>query len=62
MQAIANLSVVGWPSQEAMDVGFDFFLSSNEVLLCKGPLPVQYVEAVTRDQLPEEWQQMESQQ
>jgi hypothetical protein len=42
--------------QAAMAAGFKFFLSSNQVLLCEGPLPAQYVSQVQLSDLPDEWQ------
>jgi len=41
--------------QEAMDAGHQFFLSSNQVLLYEGTLPVRFVESVDIQSLPHEW-------
>lgn len=46
--------------QEALAAGHKFFLSSNQVLLCEGPLPVALVEELVGEegvqQLPSSWQ------
>lgn len=41
--------------QDALAAGHEFFMSSNGVLLCQGPLPVEFVEVVSREQLKEHW-------
>ncbi|KAF5838297.1 KptA family-domain-containing protein [Dunaliella salina] len=41
--------------QEAMDSGYKFFLSSNQVLLCEGTLPVRFIESVDVQSLPQDW-------
>ena len=41
--------------QDALNDGYTFMLSSNNVLLCEGPLPVQYVQRVLFEDLPSEW-------
>eukprot|EP00877_Chromochloris_zofingiensis_P013551 jgi/Chrzof1/844/Cz01g31040.t1 len=41
--------------KDALAAGHKFYLSTNHVLLCEGPLPVQYVTAVDMQQLPEDW-------
>ena len=33
--------------KEALDDGVALYLSTNGVILCEGPLPIQYVEEVT---------------
>lgn len=40
----------------AMEAGHSFSVSTNEVLLCEGPLPVAFVKRVPSNDLPEEWQ------
>jgi 2'-phosphotransferase len=40
---------------DALNDGYTFMLSSNNVLLCKGPLPLQYVQHVRFEDLPSEW-------
>lgn len=37
--------------QEAMAAGYAFFLSTNGVLLCEGPLPVQFVTKISQEDL-----------
>ena len=39
--------------QEAQDADHVFMLSTNGVLLCEGPLPVQFVQSVKYEDLPE---------
>lgn len=41
--------------QEALDAGHAFFLSSNGVLLCEGPLPVCFVEQLQQQQAEQLW-------
>lgn len=41
--------------QAALDSGKELFLSSNGVLLCRGPLPVALVSRVGPDDLPHDW-------
>lgn len=41
--------------QEALAAGHAFFLSANGVLLCEGPLPVQFVQEVPLQQLEGLW-------
>jgi RNA:NAD 2'-phosphotransferase (TPT1/KptA family) len=41
--------------QDALDAGHKFFLSSNNVLLCEGPLPVQFVEQLQQQELQKIW-------
>jgi len=41
--------------QDALNDGYTFMLSSNNVLLCEGPLPVEYVQRVNLEDLPSEW-------
>jgi hypothetical protein len=43
--------------QEAMAAGHVFSLSANGVLLCEGPLPVQYVQHVAQQHLQQLWAQ-----
>ncbi|KAL4422693.1 hypothetical protein ABPG75_008890 [Micractinium tetrahymenae] len=40
----------------AMAAGQEFFTAANGVLLCPGPLPVQFVQRVERRALSEGWQ------
>jgi RNA:NAD 2'-phosphotransferase (TPT1/KptA family) len=42
-------------AQEALVAGHKFFLSTNQVLLCEGQLPVAFVEAVDVQSLSEDW-------
>eukprot|EP00878_Enallax_costatus_P020561 GHUV01021740.1.p3 GENE.GHUV01021740.1~~GHUV01021740.1.p3 ORF type:complete len:108 (+),score=28.93 GHUV01021740.1:696-1019(+) len=41
--------------QDALAAGHEFFLSSNDVLLCEGPLPIEFVEVISREQLQQKW-------
>ena len=41
--------------QDALNDGYTFMLSSNNVLLCEGPLPVRYLQHVRFVDLPSEW-------
>lgn len=42
--------------QGAIEAGHDFFLSTNQVLLTKGPIPILYVQQIDeKDDLPVEW-------
>jgi hypothetical protein len=41
--------------QEALAAGHAFSLSVNGVLLCEGPLPVEFVREVSQQQLDELW-------
>jgi RNA:NAD 2'-phosphotransferase (TPT1/KptA family) len=41
--------------QDAIDAGHSFFMSSNGVLLCEGPLPVQFVEQLQQQDLEQLW-------
>jgi hypothetical protein len=41
--------------QEALDAGHAFYLSSNAVLLCEGPLPVQFVEELQQQEVQQLW-------
>ncbi|GFR40809.1 hypothetical protein Agub_g1428 [Astrephomene gubernaculifera] len=43
--------------EAAMAQGLKFFLSSNGVLLCEGPVPVDVVRKVELEDLPEDWHQ-----
>jgi hypothetical protein len=43
--------------QAALQDGYQFALSTNQVLLCEGPLPAKYVTQIQRTQLPQEWLQ-----
>jgi 2'-phosphotransferase len=40
---------------DALNAGYTFMLSTNDVLLCEGPLPVQYVQYVSYEDLPVLW-------
>ncbi|KAL4448973.1 hypothetical protein ABPG77_007690 [Micractinium sp. CCAP 211/92] len=40
----------------AMAAGYEFYCAANGVLLCPGPLPVQFVQRVERGTLPDGWQ------
>ncbi|KAL6764085.1 KptA family-domain-containing protein [Haematococcus lacustris] len=42
--------------QAALATGLQFGLSTNQVLLCEGPLPTSLLALVTREELPPEWQ------
>jgi RNA:NAD 2'-phosphotransferase (TPT1/KptA family) len=41
--------------QDALNAGHTFVLSTNGVLLCEGPLPMQYVQRVSYDDLQTLW-------
>jgi 2'-phosphotransferase len=41
--------------QDALSAGHTFALSANGVLLCEGPLPVQYVREVSAQELQQLW-------
>jgi RNA:NAD 2'-phosphotransferase (TPT1/KptA family) len=41
--------------QDALDAGHSFFMSSNDVLLCEGPLPVQFVEQLQQHEFEQLW-------
>lgn len=41
--------------KRALNDGYIFMLSTNDVLLCEGPLPVQYVQYVSYEDLPMLW-------
>lgn len=41
--------------EEAMAAGHKFLMSDNCVLLCEGPLPVEFLEKVSEAQLPLDW-------
>ena len=41
--------------RDALNDGYTFMLSSNNVLLCEGPLPLQYVQHVRFEDLSSEW-------
>ena len=43
--------------QDAQDAGHVFMMSTNGVLLCKGPLPVQFVQSVKYEDLPAFWRE-----
>lgn len=52
-----------WPLhalQEAIAAGHAFFLSANGVLLCEGPLPVQFLREVSAAELQQLWAGEES--
>jgi hypothetical protein len=38
-----------------MDAGQSFFMATNGVLLCEGPLSVEFVEEVRREELGPGW-------
>lgn len=37
------------------EAGLEFFLASNGVLLCEGPVPLAHVQLIQEGDLPEEW-------
>eukprot|EP00882_Tetradesmus_deserticola_P008106 GHRQ01008540.1.p2 GENE.GHRQ01008540.1~~GHRQ01008540.1.p2 ORF type:complete len:159 (+),score=92.93 GHRQ01008540.1:246-722(+) len=41
--------------QEALDAGHKFYMSCNGVLLCEGPLPVQFVEQLQQQDIQQLW-------
>lgn len=41
--------------QDALTAGYKFYLSANGVLLCEGPLPVNFVQQVTEQELQQLW-------
>lgn len=41
--------------QDALSAGHTFCLSANGVLLCEGPLPVQFVREVSAQELQQLW-------
>jgi hypothetical protein len=43
--------------QVAMDAGHQFYLSSNQVLLCEGPLAASHVTQVALEELPLDWRE-----
>lgn len=48
-------AMLGIALKEALAAGHAFFLSANGVLLCEGPLPVQFVQEVPLQQLEGLW-------
>ncbi len=42
---------------DAMERGHSLFLATNGMLLCKGPLPAEFVEELSREELGPEWRE-----